>query len=210
MDDIQTITAICEALSLDKASAAREIAQQHFPFDRTHRLKHRLRARSRYLAPPITRTIKQNTLSPTRRLEVFHRDGFIDRYEGTRLIFPGVLWLLTGALPAEFPYHKNWKISECHHVWWYYCPTVDHRIPVVRGGTDDTDNLITTSMLNNMEKDKWTLDEVGWGVCPRGNIEEWDGLLFWFLQYVERERSVMNFPHISEWSKAARMLGPKR
>jgi len=40
---------------------------------------------------------------------IFARDGFIDRYRGSRLIFPAALRLLSHYLPAEFPFHKNGK-----------------------------------------------------------------------------------------------------
>ena len=43
--------------------------------------------------------------------------------------------------------------------------TIDHVIPVARGGADDESNVVTTSMLRNSAKSNWLLDEVGWPRC---------------------------------------------
>lgn len=58
--------------------------------------------------------------------ELFVRDGFIDRYRGTRLVYPPTLRLISEELPEQFPYHRNWKMSETHHAFWELTPTVDH------------------------------------------------------------------------------------
>jgi hypothetical protein len=39
------------------------------------------------------------------------RGGFIDRYRGTRLVFPPVLRMLSLYLPDAFPYHPNGKLT---------------------------------------------------------------------------------------------------
>jgi hypothetical protein len=40
-------------------------------------------------------------------MEVFLRDGFLDRYTGSRLIFPATLRMLSQLLPEEFPAHPH-------------------------------------------------------------------------------------------------------
>src|SRR3979411_1868617 len=57
---------------------------------------------------------QRRNVTPSVMTGVFLRDGFIDRYRGTRLVFPPVLRLLSHYLPAEFPYHNNGKMSEGH------------------------------------------------------------------------------------------------
>src|SRR5262245_9325691 len=84
--------------------------------------------------------------SETQCMRVFIRDGFIDRYSGKRLIFPGALRLLSIFLPAEFPFHSNWRTDVCHFAFWELFPTIDHRTPVSRNGLDHEDNWISTSM----------------------------------------------------------------
>ncbi|MBW3043531.1 hypothetical protein CU304_02785 [Prochlorococcus marinus str. MU1415] len=46
--------------------------------------------------------------------KVFIRDGYIDRYRGTKLIYPPALRLLAIYLPEKFTYHKNGKMIEAH------------------------------------------------------------------------------------------------
>jgi len=61
-------------------------------------------------------------------------DGFIDRYSGQRLVFPGALRLLSHLLPAQFPFHTNWKTDSCHLAFYELFPTIDHVVPISRGG----------------------------------------------------------------------------
>lgn len=87
----------------------------------------------------------------------FVRDGFIDRYSGERLLFPPVLRVLSSVLPEAFPYHPNRKTDVTHPAYWEIAATVDHLVPVTRGGIDEQSNLITTSMAHNFAKMNWTL-----------------------------------------------------
>ena len=75
--------------------------------------------------------------SDYQKTKIFLRDGLIDRYSGEKMMFPPVLRLLSYLMPEEFPFHKNWKMSECHIAYWQLLPTVDHIIPVSRGGADE-------------------------------------------------------------------------
>ena len=95
-------------------------------------------------------------------MDLFMRDGFIDRYTGNRLINPGVLRLLHVVLGDDFPAHPNWKVSETHLAFWELFPTVDHLVPVSRGGRDDESNWVTASMLSNQAKAQWSVDDLGW------------------------------------------------
>jgi hypothetical protein len=56
----------------------------------------------------------KRSYSKTKMLHVFIKDGFIDRYSGQKLIFPPVLRILSMNYPEEFPFHPNWKMSDCH------------------------------------------------------------------------------------------------
>ena len=61
--------------------------------------------------------------------EIYLRDGFVDRYIGHRLKFPPVLRLLSMKFPDSFPFHKNWKMSDCHVAYWELMSTIDHIVP---------------------------------------------------------------------------------
>jgi hypothetical protein len=54
-------------------------------------------------------TKRQYSKSQATRILV--RDGFCDRYSGDRLIFPGVLRILSDLFPRQFQWHPNWKIG---------------------------------------------------------------------------------------------------
>jgi 5-methylcytosine-specific restriction endonuclease McrA len=136
-------------------------------------------------------------------LRVFLRDGFRDRYSGACLIFPGTLRVLSLHLPADFPFHPNWKMSQTHFAFWELSPTVDHVIPVSRGGADVEENWVTTSMVRNSAKANWTLEELGWRLHPPGGIREWDGLLRWFRGYVTQHPDVLENPLVRRWHRAA-------
>lgn len=113
--------------------------------------------------------------TPRMMTKIFARDGFIDRYRGTRLIYPPVLRLLSLYLPSEFPYHKNGKMTEGHMAYWEIFPTIDHVVPVAIGGGDSEENWVCCSMLTNSIKSHWTIEQLQWQLLPPGSIAEWDG-----------------------------------
>lgn len=144
--------------------------------------------------------------TPRVMTRIFARDGFMDRYRGTRLIFPPVLRLLSLYLPAEFPYHKNGKMSEGHLAYWEIFPTIDHIVPVARGGADSEANWVCCSMLTNSIKSNWTLEQLQWQLLPPGNLSEWDGMIGWFVQQVLADPGVLKNAYIKRWLGAAAEL----
>jgi hypothetical protein len=180
--DAEAIKAICEALQHDGSEAAREVARQRCPF------------------VPRTKTPRKYTLLDATR--VFIRDGFIDRYSGQRLVFPGVLRLLSEMLRERFPFHPNWRTDVTHPAYWYLFPTIDHIDPVSKAGLDDDENWVTTSQLRNSAKGNWTIKELGWPDFPGGRFEEWDGLLVWFIDYVRAHPEQLKRPYLKTWYAA--------
>ncbi|HEX6641798.1 MAG TPA: HNH endonuclease, partial [Thermoanaerobaculia bacterium] len=85
---------------------------------------------------------------------------------------------------------------------WELCPTLDHVVPIARGGSDDESNWVTTSMLRNSAKANWTLEELGWTVLPDEQLRKWDGLTNWFVGYLAKE-SRWRDPYIRRWELAA-------
>jgi hypothetical protein len=139
-------------------------------------------------------------------MEIFVRDGFIDRYSGDRLIFPGTLRLLSLLLPLEFPFHTNWKTDACHFAFYELFPTVDHVTPVSRGGADQEDNWVSTSMLRNAAKANFTLQELGWKLLPAGNISAWDGLTGWFLKQAAARSEIQSNAYLRRWLDASKAV----
>lgn len=175
----QIIREICECLAQGEINRAGLIIGKKYPH---------------CPASPIKRSYKKN-----QALKIFLRDGFIDRYSGAKLVFPPVLRIISDYLPSLFPFHKNWKMTDCHIAYWQLSPTLDHIIPVARGGRDHEDNLVTTSMLRNSIKANWLLGELDWTLYPPGKLEEWDGLTNWFIMFVERNRETLQNKFVSDW-----------
>jgi hypothetical protein len=179
MDRAATIRSVCHALSRDGTAAASDLLRAEYPF------------------VPVARESRRYT--EWQSLCVFTRDGFIDRYSGSRLVFPGVLRLLSRLLPGEFPFHPNWKMDETHPAFWDLFPTIDHVVPIARGGVDGEANWITTSMPQNAAKANWTLEELGWSLHAPGSLVEWDGLMGFFLEFFDSEKSQLDDAYLGRW-----------
>ena len=186
----EAVARLCDTISGSSLESAAALARAELPFE--------LFDRTKRSGPNAKRS-----LSDTEKVSVFLRDGFIDRYSGKRLVFPGTLRLLSHILPEEIPYHPNWKYSECHMLFWHLYPTVDHVDPIARGGSDTTDNLVCTSMLTNDAKSHSTLEELGWQTRPPGSLHDWDGLLSWFMAYASDDTSVLEQQFIKKWHRDA-------
>ncbi len=135
-------------------------------------------------------------------LRIFLRDGFVDRYSGEKMVFPAVLRLISLIMPDELPFHCNWKMSECHLAYWQLLPTVDHVVPVSRGGKNDESNWVSTSQLRNSAKSNWLLEELGWTLHEPGNLEDWDGLTKWFCAYISKRPGPLSNNYILSWYRA--------
>ncbi len=147
---------------------------------------------------------KRGAIRPALAMQVFKRDGFIDRYSGERLVNPGVLRLLSIRLPADFPVHPNWKVGATHPAIWYLTPTADHVVPVARGGTEAIENLVTTSQLRNSAKAHSTLEELGWRLHTAGALTDWDGLTQWLLAETTRRPELLKDRKLADWVRCSR------
>lgn len=186
MSKANVISGVCEALSQGSHDQAATIASAEYPF------------------VPLAKAERRYT--EIEMMRVFVRDGFIDRYSGERLVFPGTLRLLSQLMPEQFPAHKNWKMSESHIVFWELFPTIDHVVPVARGGSDEEANWVTTSMLRNSAKAHWSLEELDWELHEPGLLDEWDGLTGWFLEYTAAHPEVMSSGYLKRWREAAKRV----
>ncbi|MEE2031694.1 HNH endonuclease [Rhodococcus chondri] len=156
--------------------------------------------RTEYPFAPVAKNSRKYT--DRQCLRVFYRDGFLDRYSGAKLVHPGALRSLSLVMPEEFPAHPNWSMTQSHFAFWELFPTIDHLVPVARGGADEEANWVSTSMLRNSAKAHWTLDELGWGLVERGDHTRWDGLAGWFLDYVRAHPELMDDKYLARWFRA--------
>ncbi len=176
---IETIRQVCDFLSNGDREQGRMVIAAGYPF-----------------RPKERHPRRYNDLQ---KLTIFLRDGFIDRYSGERLIYPGALKVISNNYPDEFPYHKNGKMTHGHMAYWYLFPTIDHITPHADGGDNNDDNLVTTSMMNNSLKSGYDLDYLGWELHPVGDLNEWDGLTRWFFKYVSEHRTMLNDPYVNKY-----------
>ena len=182
-DKSHVIKEVCKALQHGEQTRAAAIVRTSYPFE-----------------PSVSTT---RTYTPQQFLRVCLDSGFIDRYCGQRLVFTPVLRILSRLLPSEFPYHPNWKLSACHSAYWHLAPTIDHVIPVARGGKDDETNWVCTSQLWNSRKAHWTLEELGWKLWPAGDWHQWDGLVGWFVAYRDCHQQLFQERYFKAWHRVA-------
>lgn len=135
-------------------------------------------------------------------IELFIRDGFIDRYTGLRLVIPPSLRIISRLIPHAFPYHSNWAEGKCHDSYWDLSATADHLRPVAAGGCDDNDNLVSTSMAANLQKNSIPLDSLGWQIHPAGDDKKWDGLSHFFVMQCELHPEVFKIQYFNQWYRA--------
>jgi hypothetical protein len=185
VDKASVLAAVCQAVSVGTPDHAAAILERDYPF-----------------APEM---VTKRRFRPTEYLQVFIRDGFIDRYTGDRLIFPPVLRAVSFALQEHFPYHPNWKTQVTHPAYWEVSATIDHLIPVTCGGADEASNWVTTSMARNSAKMNWTLAELGWQLHPPGDVREWDGMLQWFVQYADMRPEIIADNGMRSWLQAGKL-----
>ena len=110
MDKADVIQQACLAADAGQALTAHALLGAHYPFQPVPKIK--------------------RGCSLRQSIAIFERDGFIDRYTGTRLVYPGALYLLSALLPEDFPSHRNGKMDRTHLAFWELFPTIDHVVPV--------------------------------------------------------------------------------
>ncbi len=180
----EAVARICDAISSGSTDDAAKMARDELPFE------------------PFERT--RRSLTKPEQVAVFLRDGFVDQYSGRKLVFPGTLRLVSHRLETEIPFHAHWKTTECHALYWDLQATVDHVRPVALAGSHEMDNLVSTSMNNNLAKGHRTLEDLDWNRKQAGPLHDWDGLLGWFMEYTSDKPSVLvELPVLEEWRRAA-------
>lgn len=179
MDKALLIKNLCGLLLDDKKQDCIEFANENYPF--------------------VDSLIQKRQYSRYQMCRVFLRDGFIDRYSGAKLLFPGLIKILTIEFPDIFKYHKNWKMSDTHMIYWDLFPTIDHLIPIALGGDDNESNWITTSMIRNSAKSNWTIEEIGWILHDKGQLDNWDGLIKYFIDLTNKNPEYEKDNYVSGW-----------
>jgi len=223
MDVSEVISDICQKVAAGNMDQAKQLANKELSIDESRHDydQRRVRNKQRFCAlyelralTPEERLPKEERAkmpkdSTERQIQVFLRDGCIDRYTGQRLLFPGVIYLLgsvgyknayTGPLREVLPWVKNWPRDDnpekgkprAHSIIYDIECTWDHLHPVAAGGDYPLNNLYTTSMWNQAVKgDQLMLNPIN-PRFPEGDLQQWDGLLGWALAYIDENRPVLS------------------
>lgn len=179
---------VCQLLTGGDVTAAKAAIRERYPFE------------------PLSN--KRATPGRARSVRIFRRDGFLDRYSGHRLVFPGTLLVMAKLMPDEFPAHPNWRTDGTHFAFYELWPVLDHVVPITRGGTNDDDNFVTTSAVRNSAKAHFSLKELGWSLLPPAPNNDWDGLCGWFAEATARDPTLLNDPTIKKWRDALGSVDP--
>ena len=205
-DKSQLITSACKLLEVGDKERVVYLLQSKAPLapviNQPKRLAKRVSNRNKRNST-TSKEVTKREYTEVESTSLFITDGFIDRYSGERLVFPGVLRLLSDIFPKDFPHHPNWKSGACHQWYWELYPTVDHVVPVTLEGVDNAANWVTTSMFNNLAKSNTPLDDLGWNIVLRGDFNKWDGLINWFIKYISNNSVFLKKSYIKIWHEAA-------
>lgn len=137
-------------------------------------------------------------------MELFRRDCFMDRYTNLKLVIPPSLRVISEILPIEFPYHPHWAEGKCHDSYWDLSATADHKKPVAANGSDNMENLVTTSMSKNLQKNSIDLDDLGWTLYFPDNKNNWDGLSSFYIEQCHRNPRLLKQQYFRDWYNAVK------
>ncbi|MDQ6946642.1 MAG: HNH endonuclease [Actinomycetota bacterium] len=124
---------------------------------------------------PYTASRKRPPIPPALAAQVFRRDRFTCRYCSARTIPTPIMRAISLMFPAEFRYHKNWKVGETHPAINSRSATVDHVEPHAHGGANQLENLVTACWGCNIRKGDRELRDLGWELLDVAQTD-WVGL----------------------------------
>lgn len=139
---------------------------------------------------------------PGLKMQVFKRDGFVNRFTGEPLVLTAALRLLSHEAPEEFPHQTNWKLGQTHIAYYDLGTCANKLLPPTRGGVEDESNLVTTTMPYVMARGNATVEEAGLEIVPVGDAEEWDGLSRMFVDVVRQRPELKKLSFVRSWYPA--------
>jgi 5-methylcytosine-specific restriction endonuclease McrA len=107
---------------------------------------------------------------------IFARDGWRCRFCGVRVVLPAARKALSAAVPDAVCWEG--PAVALHAAFGYVSATLDHIVPHSRGGTNESDNLVTTCWPCNFGRGGYLLEQMGL-TDPRSRRpvrDAWDGL----------------------------------
>lgn len=131
--------------------------------------------RSRAPALALDQRAKRSSVSATARRAVFERDQYTCRLCGRRTVDVDVLRSLSREFPDELPYDPHWNFEKSSLIYWTHTASLEHLVPIARGGADDETNFVTSCYACNDARADYLLEELGWTLRPV-SATPWDGL----------------------------------
>lgn len=135
------------------------------------------------------------------KLITFERDKYTCRYCGKQLILVVALRALSIQHPQVFPYHTNWKLAECHPIYWTHGAICGHINKVVSGGTSKLDNLATICVAC-MYKENAQHGDSGRVLRMVQEARYWKGLSVEFRNLCLAKPHVYETGDLGAWYKA--------
>ena len=120
------------------------------------------------------RETSRTSISYRRQAGVYKRDNYTCRFCSRRTVAPIMLRLVGELFPETFGYHPNWKTNATDISFLILSTSLEHLLPVTRGGSNEPTNLRTACAMCNYTKSNYTLAELGW-TDLRSSGEYWDG-----------------------------------
>jgi 5-methylcytosine-specific restriction endonuclease McrA len=111
---------------------------------------------------------------------VFRKDHYQCTYTGIKLINHPIIELLSYVLPEQWPYNNPPHGSDVgpkntHLLVWVLWPSVDHIVPVSRGGKNELSNYTTSNSKFNMFKGNILKENLG-AEFIEPHDKSWNGL----------------------------------
>lgn len=92
----------------------------------------------------------RESISKHDQLTVFYRDDWMCRYCGEAVFFAQALKLLDSLNPNHGYYHPNGKSGAILPLFQWRWASVDHVVPVTKGGQNRLDNYVTSCRQCNL------------------------------------------------------------
>jgi 5-methylcytosine-specific restriction endonuclease McrA len=110
--------------------------------------------------------VKKVSVPESTKQRVFARDNYTCCYCGRKTIDVAIFKAISQVLPDVFPYHKNWAFDRCHFLYWTHTTSLEHVLPLARGGPNDESNMRAACYECQDAKSDARVEWLGWKPKP--------------------------------------------
>ena len=132
----------------------------------------------------------RESIDKTIQYEIFCRDNWHCRYCNDAVIFTPLLKILDNISPNRGYYHPNGKSDKMLSLFANKFASVDHIVPVTKGGKNEVDNFVTSCWECNLKFGNKTHKEGK----PKpqnknSNVTNWDGFSSLYPKLINKSDS---------------------